>query len=158
MGGGLADRGALRRLKNAPAVLARELETELGKAGGTAARRAQDRVRAAGHVLAGQIAGTVTVSETARAGRVTVEITSDGRKMPPGKKNLPALVDATESRWRRWKHPVWGPTVKNPDPAWVTQVSFAPGWFTGTLRGEQSRFLAAARRAVDGAAAETGRL
>jgi hypothetical protein len=158
MAGGLADRGALARLRDAPAVLNRELESELGKAGRDAARKAQDRIRGAGQALAGQIAATVSVTGTTRSGRVTVAIISDGRKMPPGKKNLPAYADASQARFARWRHPVHGPGKRNPDPAWVTQEwPAARGWFTGTLRGEQDTFLAAARRAVDGAAAETGR-
>lgn len=73
--------------------------------------------------LSGAIARSVVVS-TRYSGRNTgVNIRASGAKMPEtNMRRLPRYVDRGS-----WRHPVFG----NPK-AWVTQASWAPGWFLDT--------------------------
>jgi hypothetical protein len=59
--------------------------------------------------------------------------------------NLPAYANAAQTRWRRWRHPVYGNT-----DVWVSQDwPSAHGWFDGTIRGSAQRFTDAAERALE---------
>ena len=76
--------------------------------------------------LSGAIANSVRV-EVRYTGRYTgVNIRASGARMPQrNMRRLPRYVDQGS-----WRHPVYG------GPAWVTQSSWSPGWFTDTGKAE----------------------
>jgi hypothetical protein len=151
MGGGLQDRRVAGRLAGAGRELDAELRAEYRKASRAAARKTQDRIRAAASrhdgALRAEIAATVIFSTRVRGGGMTATISSLGTRMPAGKRNLAAYANAGA-----WRHPVYGRDV------WVRQEwGSAAGWFDATLRAEQEHFAEATRRALGNLAARLGR-
>lgn len=149
MGGGLQDRDAARRLANGNRELIRHFKEEFGKAAQQVADEAQRKIlEASTHhpgLLREEIAGTVTARGRMTMSGFSAEIKSDGRKMPEGKQTLPAYANAGKSRWRRWRHPVYG----NRD-VWVTQEwPTARGWFDQTVQDNARTFSAAVQAAID---------
>ena len=107
--------------------LARELKAGLRKA----ARPMAPRVRQAidqipsqhDGTLRGEMKAATTVQFRAAGPRAGITIRVDGRKMPSGKRSLPAYM---EGRKRGWRHPVYG--NRN---VWVVQP--AHGYFYKTV-------------------------
>lgn len=154
MGGGLQDPNAARRIANGAPELARHLKDQFARAAQEVADKAKRKILEADTrhpgTLRAEIAATVSVRGRKTQAGVQAEIRSDGKLMPPGKQNLPALANAGTSRWRRWHHPVYGPTENRPDPPWVSQDwPSAHGWLDQTVRDEAERFSQAVSAAVD---------
>lgn len=154
MSGGLQDRDAARRLANGDKELIKHFKDEFGKAAQQVADKAKRKILAAESHHPGSLRAEIATTVTAR-GRYTAtgfsaEIKSDGKLMPAGKQNLPAYANAGQSRWRRWRHPVWGPTERNPDPAWVSQDwESAHGWLDQTVQDNSRQFTDAVQAAID---------
>jgi len=153
-------RAQLERLKiELPAAVARDALRELKTAADMTARETQARILAAAapkypdRGLRAEIAATVRARSRVSATDAYVAVESLGRRMPPGKGNLPAYADGTSRDYARWRHPVFGPSAANPDPKWVTQGWLsARGWFYGAWNRE--RFTRAADAGMERAARE----
>lgn len=156
MGGGLQDPNVARRIANADKELKAYLKREFTDAARKVADEAKQKILAAStrHPggLRAEIAGTVEARARAVQAGVQAQIRSNGRLMPPGKETLNAYANAGTRRWARWRHPVYGPTAKNPDPAWVQQEwPSAEGWLDQTVRDHARDFSGAVQQAIDDA-------
>jgi hypothetical protein len=165
MPGGLDPRSRLElaRLKRElPAAVARDALQELKQAAKVTADETKARILAAAapkypaRGLRAEIAATVRARSRVTATDAYVAVESLGRRMPAGKANLPAYADGTVRDYGRWRHPVFGPTDRNPDPKWVTQEwPSAHAWFYGAW--DQRRFIRAAEQGMSRAARDGGR-
>lgn len=154
MTGGLQDRDAARRMANGNRELTRHFKDEFAKAAEDVAAKARRKILAAETKHPGplreEIAGTVSVRGRSTMSGFSAVIKSDGEKMPPGKQNLGAYANAGKRRWQRWRHPVYGPTAKRPDPPWVQQDwASARGWFDQTVQDNAGQFSDAVKAAID---------
>lgn len=138
------------RLKDADPALKRNLRRQLRDAAAPVAQDVRqsilDMPAAAQRGLRQETAATVRLSTSVTQAGISVQITSDGRKMPQGKGTLPRHLDSA----RGWKHPVFG----NRD-RWVRQMG-KPGWFELPIAARARAFQAAAQQALDGTARELG--
>lgn len=154
MGGGLQDPNAARRIANGAPELMRHLKDEFTRAAQAVADKTQRKILEAQSRhpggLRAEIAGTVEVRARKVQAGVQAQIRSNGRLMPGGKQTLNAYANAGRPRWARWRHPVYGPTVRNPDPAWVQQEwPSARGWFDDTVLREARHFSDAVQKSID---------
>ena len=159
MPGGLdpRTRAELGRLKRElPAAVARDALKELKQAADATAAKTRARILAAlalkypDRGLRAEIAATVQASARVTATDAYVAVKSLGRRMPPGKTNLPAYADATTRDYSRWRHPVFGDREN-----WKTQEwPSAHAWFYGAW--DRDRFIRAAEQGMERAAKNAG--
>ncbi len=99
-----------------------------------------------------ELAATVRSEVSLPVTGARVSIVSEGKKMPPGKRNLNRDTDQGA-----WRHPVFGTEAQAAAGGrrhgrgwkWVPQVWQAPGWFTVTNVAQQAGFAQAAQRVLD---------
>lgn len=147
-------------LREADPLLRRELRRQLAQAAQPVTGEVKQAIRESpskhGGSLRAEIAATVSSSVSMTADRVRVEIISKGDKMPPGKGELPKLMN----RDQPFHHPVFGSRIRAIEAdlsglghghgwTWVAQESHARGWFDRTIRAKAPEFQRAAQAAMD---------
>lgn len=96
--------------------------------------------------LSGRIARTVTIQARGTGRYTGVNIRASGAKMGKGsERKLPRYTDRGS-----WRHPVFPDPKKDRDDwNWVSQDSWAPGWFLDTGRQHHDDVVREIARVVD---------
>lgn len=155
------------KLKAAPAEMKLNLRRQLRAQAAPAARAARESILSmpSKHdgTLRGEVARTVSASVGLSARGARLDIVSSGRKMPPGKQELPADLD----RAKGWQHPVFGRAeaeimahmaagfsktkgARGHGRGWTWRHQTGkPGWFEVPLTKRAPELRAAAERAIE---------